>query len=49
MAAIFAFAAFAVFVPVGIRLALTTSFPLLHIRPDILRMHSHRIRPDSSE
>jgi uncharacterized membrane protein len=49
MAAIFAFAAFAVFVPVGIRLALTTSFLLLHIRPNMLRTHSHRNRSGSSE
>jgi uncharacterized membrane protein len=37
MAAIFAFAAFAVFSPAGIRLALTTTFLLLHFRPNLLR------------
>jgi uncharacterized membrane protein len=37
MVAIFAFAAFATFVPVGVRLALTTTFLLLHIRPDLTR------------
>lgn len=37
MAAIFAFAAFAVFVPAGVRLALTATFLLLHLRPNLLR------------
>jgi uncharacterized membrane protein len=40
MVAIFAFAAFAVFVPVGIRLALTTSFLLIHLRPKLIRAPS---------
>jgi TMEM175 potassium channel family protein len=36
--AIFAFAAFAVFVPAGVRLALTTTFLLLHFRANLHRL-----------
>jgi hypothetical protein len=41
MVAIFAFAA-AVFIPAGIRLILTTTFLLLHLRPDLRRAPSAR-------
>ena len=37
MVAIFAFAAAAVFIPAGVRLALTTTFLLLHVRADLRR------------
>jgi uncharacterized membrane protein len=37
MVAVFAVAAFAVFLPPGVRLALTATFLLVHVRPDLLR------------
>jgi uncharacterized membrane protein len=40
MVAVFAFAAFAVFVPAGVRLALTATFLLIHVRPDLIRTTS---------
>jgi hypothetical protein len=40
MVAVFAFAAFAVFVPAGVRLALTATFLLIHVRPHLIRTTS---------
>ena len=37
MVAVFAFAACAVFVPAGVRLALTATFLLVHVRPNLWR------------